>query len=195
MLAYCFKPRLSTQPMRDLSVFLETRSSCVSFGGPFSFAECKPLRDGRTMTVVPGSSISGFTNAAKGSVDYGPPATGTATASFHAHRISAHTAVIQVRGEIDLMSANAFRDFLTYHVAADRTLVVDLSELEFMGTCGLSVLSVLSTRSRDVGGTLALVCARPVQRLLKAAGQESMFACYESLDHAIGLEETRRFPA
>ena len=89
------------------------------------------------------------------------------------------------------MSANAFRDFLTYHVAADRTLVVDLSELEFMGTCGLSVLSVLSTRSRDVGGTLALVCARPVQRLLKAAGQESMFACYESLDHAIGLEETR----
>ncbi len=71
------------------------------------------------------------------------------------------------------MSANAFRDFLTYHVAADRTLVVDLSELEFMGgTCGLSVLSVLSTRSRDVGGTLALVCARPVQRLLKAAGQE-----------------------
>ncbi|WP_438473312.1 STAS domain-containing protein [Rhodococcus erythropolis] len=63
------------------------------------------------------------------------------------------------------MSANAFRDFLTYHVAADRTLVVDLSELEFMGTCGLSVLSVLSTRSRDVGGTLALVCARPVQRL------------------------------
>ncbi|WP_371735120.1 STAS domain-containing protein [Rhodococcus qingshengii] len=137
MLAYCFKPRLSTQPMRDLSVFLETRSSCVSFGGPFSFAECKPLRDGRTMTVVPGSSISGFTNAAKGSVDYGPPATGTATASFHAHRISAHTAVIKVRGEIDLMSANAFRDFLTYHVAADRTLVVDLSELEFMGTCGL----------------------------------------------------------
>ncbi|MER2205476.1 MAG: hypothetical protein ABS980_16015, partial [Rhodococcus sp. (in: high G+C Gram-positive bacteria)] len=71
------------------------------------------------MTVVPGSSISGFTNAAKGSVDYGPPATGTATASFHAHRISAHTAVIQVRGEIDLMSANAFRDFLTYHVAVD----------------------------------------------------------------------------
>ena len=194
MLAYCFKPRLSTQPMRDLSVILETRSSCGSFGGPFSL-ECKPLRDGRTMTVVPGSSISGFTNAAKGSVDYGPPATGTATASFHAHRISAHTAVIHVRGEIDLMSANAFRDFLTYHVAADRTLVVDLSELEFMGTCGLSVLSVLSTRSRDVGGTLALVCARPVQRLLKAAGQESMFACYESLDHAIGLEETRRFPA
>lgn len=85
-------------------------------------------------------------NAAKGSVDYGPPATGTATASFHAHRISAHTAVIKVRGEIDLMSANAFRDFLTYHVAADRTLVVVYPNSNFMGTCGLSVLSVLSTR-------------------------------------------------
>lgn len=147
------------------------------------------------MTVVPGSSVSGYSNVGRGSVDYGPPASGTASASFHAHRISAHTAVIKVRGEIDLLSANAFRDYLTYHVAPDRTLVVDLSELEFMGTCGLSVLSVLSTRSRDVGGSVALICGRPVQRLLKAAGQESMFACYASLEQAIGLKETRRFPA
>ena len=149
------------------------------------------------MTVVPRTSVSGLTNsglsgAGRGSVDYGPPPSATSTASFRAHKVSADTVVIQVRGDIDLLSSNAFRDYLSHHVATDRALVVDMSDLAFMGMCGLSSLSVLSTLTRDAGGSLALICGRPVQRLLKAAGQESMFDCYTTLDSAVGMGNAKR---
>ncbi|WP_342393910.1 MULTISPECIES: STAS domain-containing protein [Rhodococcus] len=178
-----------------------------------------PLRDGRTMTVVPKSSVPGsplsgpsvsgssvpgkanvgskpgFSYAGRGSLDYGPPPSATSTASFRANKVSASTVVISVRGEIDLLSVNAFRDYLSSQVVPGRTLVVDMSDLEFMGMCGLSSLSILATLTRDAGGALALICGRPVQRLLRAAGQESMFDCYTSLEHAVGLGETKRFLA
>lgn len=137
--------------------------------------------------------MSGQSRAGGGLIDCGPPSSGTATASFHARRISAHTAVVTVLGEVDVLSANSFRDFLTYHVTPGQSLVLDLSGVEFMGTSGLSVLSVLSTRSRTVGGSLTLINSRAVQRLLKAAGQQSMFVCCESVENAVGLEEYRRF--
>ncbi|WP_397495579.1 STAS domain-containing protein [Rhodococcus sp. KBS0724] len=191
--------------MRDNPLTMGPISRAPLMDVPRFFAQCMPLRDGRTMTVVPKSSVPGspvsgkpkpgFSYAGRGSLDYGPPPSATSTASFRAHKVSASTVVVSVRGEIDLLSVNAFRDYLSTQVAPDRTLVVDMSDLEFMGMCGLSSLSILSTLTRDAGGALALICGRPVQRLLKAAGQESMFDCYTSLEHAVGLGETKRFLA
>lgn len=146
-------------------------------------------------TSVPGLSKSGYANVGRGSVDYGPPRALASNASFHAQKVSANAVVISVRGEIDLLSGNAFRDYLSAQVAPNRALIVDMSELEFMGTCGLSSLSILSALTRDAGGSLALICSRPVQRLLKAAGQESMFECCTSLDSAIISGAVKRFPA
>ena len=78
--------------------------------------------------------------------------------------------LVGVRGEIDLFSAPGFRDYVCTRISPEGQFILDMSKVDFIGTAGLSVLdTVHATNVRD-GRTWAMICGRPVYRLLRAGG-------------------------
>ncbi|RZT86818.1 anti-sigma-factor antagonist [Pseudonocardia sediminis] len=85
--------------------------------------------------------------------------------------------VVTVDGEIDGCTTSELLARLidALHVAAGRTLVVDLSEVRFMGACGITVLLTIRADALALGIPLAVVAdqravLRPLQ--VTAAGHE-----------------------
>jgi anti-sigma B factor antagonist len=82
------------------------------------------------------------------------------------------TAVISVAGELDLASSPALEEELERVAQSDaKVVVVDLSNLEFMDSTGLSVLVRAHQRAEENGRRLGLVNgSQQVQRLLTLTG-------------------------
>ena len=80
--------------------------------------------------------------------------------------------VIAVRGELDLASSPALQEELDRVSASDaEMLIIDLRELDFMDSTGLSVLVRAHQRAEEQGRQLAMVKgAQQVQRLLSLTG-------------------------
>jgi anti-sigma B factor antagonist len=91
-------------------------------------------------------------------------------------RVEAHTggetAVIAVSGELDLASGPEFEAELERIKGPDtQLLVVDLSQLDFMDSTGLSILVRTHQRLTEEGCEMGLVRGAPqVQRLLDLTG-------------------------
>jgi anti-anti-sigma factor len=81
--------------------------------------------------------------------------------------------VVRLRGELDAFSAPSLRDDLHREVVARPAVVaLDLSDLEFLGVAGLSVL-VEMQQLADEAGTAMLLVGSPaplVERLLGLVG-------------------------
>jgi anti-sigma B factor antagonist len=82
------------------------------------------------------------------------------------------TSVISVSGELDLASSPALEQELERVAASEASMViVDLSELEFMDSTGLSVLVRAHQRSEEKGQRFGLInSSQQVQRLLSLTG-------------------------
>lgn len=81
--------------------------------------------------------------------------------------------LVQLRGEIDAFNAPCLRDDLRREVEARPAMVaLDLSEVEFLGLAGLSVLLEVQQLADERGTTLLLVGSPtpPVERLLGLVG-------------------------
>jgi anti-sigma B factor antagonist len=80
--------------------------------------------------------------------------------------------VIAVSGELDLASSPALQEELDRAQASDaRMLIIDLRELDFMDSTGLSVLVRAHQRAEEQGRQLAMVRGpQQVQRLLSLTG-------------------------
>ena len=80
--------------------------------------------------------------------------------------------VLSVRGELDLASSPALEEQFERAVAdAPSTVIIDLRELEFMDSTGLSVLIRAHQRAQEAGHRLAIVNgSRQVRRLLSLTG-------------------------
>lgn len=92
---------------------------------------------------------------------------------FHVEvRQSDETTVISLSGELDLASSPALEDELGRVAQSDaRLVVVDLRNLEFMDSTGLSVLVRAHQRAEENGRRLGLVNgSQQVQRLLSLTG-------------------------
>jgi anti-anti-sigma factor len=87
-------------------------------------------------------------------------------------RSEGRSALIVVSGELDLASGPALEDELARVLASRVELVVlDLRELEFMDSTGLSILVKANQRAVDEGRRFGLVRGSPqVQRLLDLTG-------------------------
>jgi anti-anti-sigma factor len=84
-------------------------------------------------------------------------------------------AVVLIRGELDLATAPDLERVLTEHLDAERDVVVDLRELDFMDSTGLRVLVAAHSRVRD--GQRFLVVRPPaggaIAKILTIAGVET----------------------
>jgi anti-sigma B factor antagonist len=96
------------------------------------------------------------------------------------------TSVIAIEGELDLARAPSLKWALIDSLEAGHDqLVVDLSLTSFMDSTALGVL-VGVNRSLDVGGTLAIACARAnLLKIFELSGMDGAFAIFSTLEEAL----------
>jgi len=102
-------------------------------------------------------------------------------------------------GKLDTTSAKTFEDkILTRIESGDRRFVIDLSQLEYIGSAGLRVFALAGKRLDSVNGKLVLCGFKrtipyhtlnrpqdPVREVFDIAGFSSIFPIYSSPDNAI----------
>lgn len=137
------------------------------------------------MTVVPNTVVPNLRAATRWAARAGAPDMTFAGAHFVTERVSGDMVRVGVQGEIDLLNAPALRRYASAQLRPFTRLILDLSELEFIGSAGLSVFEGVEARAHQCDARWALVGGRPVQRLLLAAG-ETRPRMHSSLESARG---------
>ncbi|MGY6026569.1 STAS domain-containing protein [Streptomyces spinosirectus] len=94
--------------------------------------------------------------------------------------------VIAFHGEIDIAAAVHILPQLEAATAsAGRTVVADLTPVEFFDCYGLRLLCRAEQRVRERGGRLLLVCPQPLTlRILRVSGLIGRFTPLSTLDEA-----------
>ncbi|MDT5132686.1 MAG: hypothetical protein QOE41_1997, partial [Mycobacterium sp.] len=75
--------------------------------------------------------------------------------------------VIAATGEMDACNIHHLSDYVHHYLTGDRPVVVDLTELDFLGAQGISALLAINERCGEAGVDWALVPGRAVRRLLR----------------------------
>jgi len=106
-------------------------------------------------------------------------------------------------GKLDTTGAKAFEEkFLTLIESGNRRFIIDLAQLEYIGSAGLRVFAVASKRLHGVNGKIVLCGFKktvpyytlnrpsdPIREVFDIAGFSSLFATYGSEVEAIkGLQ-------
>ncbi|OZM83449.1 STAS domain-containing protein [Pseudonocardia sp. MH-G8] len=98
-----------------------------------------------------------------------------------------HARVMHVVGEIDTLTAPVLRSRLDEQVSAVRLLVLDLSDVTFLGSAGLAVLVAAKDDADRRRHTLRLVPgSRIVTRALEATGLLGLFEIADGVPQALG---------
>lgn len=98
------------------------------------------------------------------------------------------TAVLEVRGEVDTLTAPQFSaavdELMNDHAAAR---VVDLTGVTFLASSGLAILIQAAHRAEERGGRLKLVVGnRAVRRPLEITGTDQLFDVHTDVRDATG---------
>jgi anti-sigma B factor antagonist len=97
-------------------------------------------------------------------------------------------AILAVAGEIDLWTAEEFRQSLRRTQATNERVVVDLSDVPFVDSSGLGVLVGGLKRARDVDGSLHLVVTSPaVRRVFTLTNLDQVIPLHESVADAVAV--------
>jgi len=99
----------------------------------------------------------------------------------------AHATVLRVSGSADMAAAEELREGLQGLVDRQVPLIViDLSELEFIGSMGLGAIVWGHLRSRHHQGEIRLVSPRPaVRQMLEITCLTKVFPIYETVEQAV----------
>ncbi|TCO55182.1 STAS domain-containing protein [Actinocrispum wychmicini] len=99
--------------------------------------------------------------------------------------------VAHVTGEIDLSSADAFREGLAERLDSDEVFVLDLDGVTFMGSMGFSVLVETHHETSRRNIRWAIVAgAGPIRRPLRITGLEQVLPIYPSVPEALAALTT-----
>jgi anti-anti-sigma factor len=97
--------------------------------------------------------------------------------------------VVRAAGEIDLTSAPQVDDLfdeIEAGQAVPRCVILDLTEVTFLSSAGLSLLIKNDRRMRDAGGALYVVSGnRLVNRAITRTGLAEMLNLFDTLDAAV----------
>lgn len=96
-------------------------------------------------------------------------------------------AVVAVSGDLDMLTAPQLRDAVQAALGKDPTgLIVDLTNVEFLGSAGMQVLMETHNQTDDTETRFAVVAEGPAtSRPLKITGIADMVALFSSLDVAL----------
>ncbi|HEU5156561.1 MAG TPA: STAS domain-containing protein [Streptosporangiaceae bacterium] len=101
-------------------------------------------------------------------------------------------AVVRLKGELDIATVDYLRDDLrkARHSYGEH-VVLDLTELDFMDSQGLSVIVACQKAATAAGGSLALVAPRPiVRRTLEITGLSARLQVFDTVEEAIAPRQT-----
>ncbi|WP_246023457.1 STAS domain-containing protein [Nocardia yunnanensis] len=91
--------------------------------------------------------------------------------------------VLSAAGEIDITSAAQLREALDEVTATGSTVVIDLSEIEFIGSVGLTTLLVASNAAPP--GRVRVVASTQVRRPVEVTGLSDVLALFDTLEAAL----------
>jgi anti-anti-sigma factor len=94
------------------------------------------------------------------------------------------TAIVTVQGEVDMASAPQLQAALEDAQRGGDPLVVDMSEVGFLGSAGLSVLLVISEAAEPAAG-LRVVVSDAVRRPVELTGLDKLLSVHGSLADAL----------
>ena len=129
------------------------------------------------------------------------PASNTETSSEpwenHSARFTAEWGpsfvVVTAHGELDASNANQLADYVQSCAAHSKSIIVDLSGLEFFGTAGFSALHTINVRSAGADVRWAVVPSKAVSRLLRICDPDNALPVAESVpDNSDEGEQPRR---
>lgn len=100
-------------------------------------------------------------------------------------RVADGTTIVTVHGEVDMASAPQLQTALEAAQPGGKPLVVDMSEVGFLGSAGLSVLLVITESAGSDG--VRVVASEAVRRPIELTGLDKMLAVYDSLDAALAV--------
>jgi len=100
--------------------------------------------------------------------------------------------VVSLKGELDIYSAPLLRTTLQDLIGqGNRSLVVDLTDVEFLDSTGLGVLVGTMRRTGEVNGDLRLVVASDrILRVFRMTSLTEVFDIRPTLDAALGDDPT-----
>ena len=103
-----------------------------------------------------------------------------------AEAVDAQTTVVEIAGEVTFSNVNGLgRELADALQAGARNLVIDLSDVEFIDSSGLSALLSASAQARERGGAVALVHGAEPPSIFRFRGVERLLSLYESRDAAL----------
>jgi anti-anti-sigma factor len=100
--------------------------------------------------------------------------------------------VITAYGELDASNANQLADYVQRCAAHSKSLIVNLSGLEFFGTAGFSALHTINVRCAGAGVQWAVVPGKAVSRLLRICDPDSALPVAESVPDILHENEKPR---
>lgn len=95
--------------------------------------------------------------------------------------------VVQVRGEVEALTAGRLGDAVTEALGDGRPVVLDLTDVRFLDSAGLATLVRVTESSELRRGEplrIAVDQNRPVVRPIQITGLEERLALYDSVDDA-----------
>ena len=105
--------------------------------------------------------------------------------AVHSREVGAAT-VIAVSGELDIHTAPDLTEVLSPAIAAGQPVIVDLTDVTFMDSSGLSVFVTALKRAREADTTLVLVVSEPrVLRVFWFTGIDTLIDIHATLDSAL----------
>jgi anti-sigma B factor antagonist len=95
-------------------------------------------------------------------------------------------AIAAVAGEIDISTVTRLRERLFELAESSRHLVIDLDQVSFIDSAGLSALVGTANRAAAHGTSLHVVCARPkILKLFRLTGLDRRLPPTPTLDEAL----------
>jgi anti-sigma B factor antagonist len=105
----------------------------------------------------------------------------------HAEQTVRNVTVVPVAGRLDSHTAPRLGERLDELLHAGRALLlIEASELQYIGSAGLRALLVAGKRAAEQGGSLVLCgMTSPVHRMVEVAGLDGVLKTYPSRDDAL----------
>lgn len=96
-------------------------------------------------------------------------------------------AVVAASGDLDMLTAPQLRDAVQAALGKDPSgLIVDLTNVEFLGSAGMQVLMETRSQTQGTGTRFAVVAEGPAtSRPLKITGIADQIDLFSSLDDAV----------
>ena len=109
--------------------------------------------------------------------------------SFHVQRDETAAGLIVLRpvGELESATVAIFRETVV-GIGAGQRVIIDMSGVPFVDSCGIGALIGAVRRVRELGGTIGVAAlCRPVRRVLALAGVDRIVDLTETVAEAAAL--------